>query len=219
MGKDSILNQKQKLILGKFQGNKELADVFYFTGGTALSEFYLKHRESIDLDFFCKEKFDAQMTSSVIESWANELNLTYTARVAGPTNIYILKFPDGEELKVDFSYYPYNQLKEKIEYGNLKVDSLLDIGANKLMTISQRHTVKDYVDLYFIMQEFNFWELKDGLEYKFKQKVEPILISADFLAVQDFEILPKMYKKLTSDELKEFFQKQSKSLRAMTSYS
>ncbi|MEW5692252.1 MAG: nucleotidyl transferase AbiEii/AbiGii toxin family protein [Candidatus Hydrogenedentota bacterium] len=29
---------------------------FYLTGGTALSEFYLKHRISEDLDFFCENE-------------------------------------------------------------------------------------------------------------------------------------------------------------------
>jgi len=52
MGKNSILNNRQSLILEEFQKSDFLTSKFYFTGGTALSEVYLKHRESVDLDFF-----------------------------------------------------------------------------------------------------------------------------------------------------------------------
>jgi predicted nucleotidyltransferase component of viral defense system len=33
-----------------------LKDAFFLTGGTALSEFYLQHRISDDLDFFTEEE-------------------------------------------------------------------------------------------------------------------------------------------------------------------
>ena len=50
-----ILSEIQKRILGSFQ---RLADAsyFYLTGGTALAEFYLGHRNSYDLDLFTPEE-------------------------------------------------------------------------------------------------------------------------------------------------------------------
>ena len=46
-----IINKVQKAILNLF-GQVSESDSFYFTGGTALAEFYLNHRRSNDLDFF-----------------------------------------------------------------------------------------------------------------------------------------------------------------------
>ena len=46
-----ILTPLQRAILKQFPQVTD-ADSFYLTGGTALAYFYLKHRQSHDLDFF-----------------------------------------------------------------------------------------------------------------------------------------------------------------------
>ena len=46
-----ILTNLEKKILNLFSSLSD-KDVFYLTGGTALSAFFLKHRKSHDLDFF-----------------------------------------------------------------------------------------------------------------------------------------------------------------------
>jgi predicted nucleotidyltransferase component of viral defense system len=49
-----ILNKTQKAVLDIFS-KSDLSKKFYFTGGTALAFFYLKHRRSDDLDFFTEK--------------------------------------------------------------------------------------------------------------------------------------------------------------------
>jgi len=45
--------------LGEISQYEPLTKQFYFTGGTVLSEFYLKHRLLEDIDFFgFKEKLE-----------------------------------------------------------------------------------------------------------------------------------------------------------------
>ena len=51
MEKMSILTPTQKQILDQIGKSQFITSNFYFTGGTVLSEFYLKHRFSEDLDF------------------------------------------------------------------------------------------------------------------------------------------------------------------------
>ena len=46
-----ILTNLQRKILVLFS-NLPDKDAFYLTGGTALSAFFIKHRMSLDLDFF-----------------------------------------------------------------------------------------------------------------------------------------------------------------------
>jgi len=61
-----ILTTLQSKFLEKFFN---LTQEFYLTGGTALSAFYLKHRNSIDLDLFTHE--DAAFTK--IDNFVTEV--------------------------------------------------------------------------------------------------------------------------------------------------
>lgn len=212
MGKDSILINKQKIILDEFKKEDRLSSLFYFTGGTALSEYYFKHRESIDLDFFTKDYFDSQMLLEIISLWSKKHKFEIKADFVEPTYIYILKFNDGELLKLDFARYPFNNLKEPEIRDGIKVDSLYDISVNKFLTINQRTEAKDFVDLYYIFKKFNYSQLKDGVMAKFNIDLDPFLTAADYMKVENFENLPKMHKKLELETLKSFFRSQAEKL-------
>ncbi len=208
MGRNTTLSNSQKIILDCIAQDDFLTEVFYFSGGTALSEFYLQHRESIDLDFFSFEKYDAQNILSRVESWSNKLHFSIESRYIEPTNIYFLTFTNGKKLKVDFVHYPYKQLGEHTLYnGKLKVDSKLDIATNKLLTTTQRLEVKDFVDLYFLLQEYTIWDLINAVQIKFNIEFEPYVLGADLMVVDEFNYLPKMIKPLELSELQSFFHK------------
>jgi len=113
------------------------------------------------------------------------------------------------DLKVDFSQYPYIQLEKPEMIRNIPVDSIVDIATNKLLTISQRTSVKDFVDLYFLLQTHSVYDLMEGVKIKFGIKTEPFLLSADFLKVDSFTFLPRMIKPLTLEELQRFFRAQA----------
>ncbi len=49
MGKIQFISREQKIILDEIDKEEYLSSNFYFTGGTALSSFYLHHRYSDDL--------------------------------------------------------------------------------------------------------------------------------------------------------------------------
>ncbi len=214
MGKSSILTKNQKIILEGFKKDARLSSLFYFTGGTALSEYYLKHRESVDLDFFSKDAFDPQILLETVSSWSKKYNFTVKPIFKDPVYMFFLDYEDGDSLKIDFSKYPYQQIEEPKNFGGLKVDSLYDIAANKLLTVNQRTEVKDFVDLYYLMKEFNFWQLKDGVIAKFNMEMDPYLAAVDFMKVEGFQTMPKMFRKLSLTTLKNFFRKQAKKLGA-----
>ncbi len=215
MGKIQILTKEQQVILDVVKNNEFLRSNFYFTGGTALSAFYLKHRYSDDLDFFSQERFDQQIIFTLVQDWSKKYRFNIkSSRFAEVVYIFDLLFEDKIPLKVDFAYYPYQQV-EKSDTSTLngfKVDSLSDIATNKILTISQRYDVKDFVDLYFLLQKFSVWDLIEGVRMKFKMDLEPLLLGADFLKVEDFDYLPKMIKPLTIEELKSFFREKAKEL-------
>src|SRR3972149_9298575 len=209
MGKVSTLNQYQKKILAEVASDAYLASHYYFTGGTALSEFYLKHRVSVDLDFFSEQKPEPEMLLEIVNRLQNKYALTIQTRSLEVVNIYDLTFPDGRKLKVDFGYYPYTRIESSgKKIGNMQIDSMLDIAVNKLSTITQRAEVKDFVDLYYLLRKFSFWDLRQGVKQKFGIEIDPYIMAGDFLALDGFDYLPEMLKPLTLDQLKKFFRKE-----------
>jgi len=56
MGQKTTLDKNQKRFLGLVIKEPYLLKNYYWTGGTVLSEFYLKHRESLDIDLFTEKK-------------------------------------------------------------------------------------------------------------------------------------------------------------------
>lgn len=206
------LTKEQKIILKEVGNDKSLSSGFYFSGGTALSAVYLHHRVSEDLDFFTEQPFDQLFILNKINHWAKKYALEISPQVIENIFIYNLMFPNGVTLKTDFCYYPYKRLKESQEINGVKVDSLEDIAINKLVVVSQRTEVKDFVDLYFLLKQFTVWNLLEGSRKKFGIKFDLLNLAADFLKIEDFEFLPKMSIPLELGELKNFYKNLAKKL-------
>lgn len=215
MGKNNYLTREQKSILAAVANDKKLLSQFYFTGGTALAYFYLHHRYSEDIDIFSETKFDIQYVLQFMTAYAQEhgaqLHSHYIENVVYRFQVF---YPNKTELKVDFAYYPYRRVEKGVTYGDLAVDSLFDIATNKLLTVSQRTDVKDFVDLYFLLQEdkISFWDLVRGIEVKFRQKFDPVLLSGDLLKIDSFTVLPRMIIPVTLAELRVFYREKAKEL-------
>lgn len=211
MGKISIITPEQKIILACITRSDYLKQNFYFTGGTALSEFYLQHRYSDDLDFFTENKFDQEIIFTLMKQWSERYGFRFTSRFAEVVYRFNLTFPNKVNFKVDFGIYLYKRIEKGIKYQNFDVDSLRDIATNKLITINQRTEVKDFVDLFFLLKEkYSIWDLIYSSEVKFRRlDIDILLLAEDFLKVEDFNFLPAMIKPLSLAELKIFFRKQA----------
>lgn len=208
-----LFTSEQKYIFDKVKASEYLRSNFYFTGGTALSYFYLQHRFSEDLDFFSENKFDQEAILQEVESWINGKKFSFGRQVKEVVSIYDLHFANNEKVKVDFGYYPHKRVEAGKFYEGFSIDSLLDIAINKLATINQRSQVKDFVDLYFLLQEFTIWDLLEGVKIKFRMKLEPWILAADMVYMVDkFKFLPRMIKKLELKDLQSFFRQTAKEL-------
>lgn len=212
MGKIPIITQEQEIILAGIRKNDFLQENFYFTGGTALSSFYLKHRYSEDLDFFSFRRFDFKPVADFLRTSGKLYKFTFRSQTVGFAHFCILKFPGNRTLKVDFATYPYKQLNQPEIIHALKIDSMLDIAVNKLSLLSQRIEIKDYVDLYYLLKKFSLWDLIEGVRIKFNMEINPFILASDFTKAEDFDNLPKMVKPLSLDSLKEFYRKYAAAL-------
>ncbi len=206
------LTSKQQLIFDEVKKSHFLKTSFYFTGGTALSSVYLHHRLSDDLDFFSEEKFDTLPIVNLMAEWGQRHQFKINSRELEVVRIFLLEFKDKEKLKVDFGYYPYKRLEQGRIIDSVKIDSLFDIAVNKLQTIHQRNNVKDFVDLYFLLQKFTVWDLMEGVKVKFRMELDPYTISAAYLKAEKFEDLPIMLVPLNLLELKNFYKDLAKKL-------
>lgn len=202
----------QDEVFKELSKHKELRDKFYFGGGTALSVFYLQHRFSDDLDFFCKNDLDNNLIIKLMNNVVSELSVT--SKVTKKETILWFEFrKGGESLKVDFISFPYRQIERGIFHKGIYIDSPKDIGANKLLTLNLETNPKDYVDLYFLLKEkFTIWDLIYAVEAKFKLELDLISLGEDFLEVEQVDFLPKMIKSITLNELKSFFRNEAAKL-------
>lgn len=202
----------QKLIIDEFSKEKGLTEKFYFTGGTALSVFHLHHRYSEDLDFFSTDTISDEKINLFIEKISSLLTVNSRFTRVEDTRMFEFEKRGKLMIKIDFGFYPYPRLETGKKYQDVSIDSMLDIGANKLTTITARHEVKDYVDLYFILKKYTVWDLIYAVEKKFRRETDIIYLASDFADIEDFDYLPKMIKPLTLMELKKFFREEAKKL-------
>ena len=202
----------QRIIFDEFSENSKLRKQFYFTGGTALSAIYLHHRESEDLDFFSETEFDNEDIEDFIEEIAKSKNLQVRFTPRERVRIFELIKKGKVEIKVDFGYYPYKRLKKGIKVNNVEVDSIRDIATNKLHTVTSRTEVKDFVDLYFLLKKFTFWDLLYGVKEKFRMELDLVWLAADLLKVKQFKYLPKMLIPLKLKEIQDFYETQAKKI-------
>lgn len=149
---NGLLTQIQREFLAVFSRLPDQAR-FYLTGGTALSEFYLGHRLSFDIDLFTSDQeLILPISYQIEESCASsDLSIAVIRRFASYVEFVISR---GEEsLKVDlaldspFRFFP----PIESEMGVL-VNDLQDLQVDKLLAYYGRAEPRDAVDLYFILQ-------------------------------------------------------------------
>lgn len=188
---------------------------FFLTGGTALAAFYLHHRLSEDLDFFTELPEEVRALFPWIQTAAQELGLRLEIRRQAQSFIgCFLEAPDGELLRVDFAQDSPFRFEKTILNSelNIYVDNLTDIACNKLSALFDRAESKDFVDLYFLHQEFlPFSEILS----KAKQKhvgLDDYWLAQALRRIEEIKFLPRLLKPVSLDTLKVFFSEQAKKL-------
>lgn len=206
MGQE-ILNKEQKMAI-KCISQESLLSHFYLTGGTALANYYLFHRLSEDLDFFTSQNIEMIF----LHHFAERLKETLKAAQVRFEKLYdrnqfFFSFADSnKELKVEFTKYPFKQIESFSQKDGINVDSLRDIAANKLFTILDRFEPKDFIDLFFIFQIFDFEQVRRDAESKFETKIDDVFLGGELMKVKRIVALPKMIKDLSLLKLNNFFE-------------
>lgn len=196
---------KDKLIVGSF----------YLTGGTALAEFYLEHRLSEDLDFFSEQEFDPLFITSTFKKLQKEAGIVkINYEQSFSRNLFFLEL-NGETIKTEFTYFPFTRIESKKRYGDLYIDSLIDIAVNKIFTIYQKPRSRDFIDLYCILMREKSWQIDDLIkmaQVKFGTYIDALQLSSQFVKVEILKDYPNMLQKIDDKKWQVFFMKEAKRL-------
>ena len=110
-------------------------------------------------------------------------------------------------VKVQFLYYPYHLLEERLMHQNIFISSLVDIACTKLISISDRGYKKDFIDLYFLLHHFLLEDLFKALNKKYRNvkfNEVHILKSLLYFKEADEQPMPRMLHPISWDEIKHY---------------
>jgi hypothetical protein len=173
----NILDKKRVEILPFLKAFKE---DFYLAGGTGLA-LQIGHRDSVDFDFFSADDFDTQKLYEKIRSVFSGFDILKTQEEKNTLTVFINK-----DIKLSFFTYKYPLLEPLAEDEFIKAASIFDIACMKFSAITGRASNKDYIDLYFILQDHSLKILLEKCSIKMPG-LDPILILKSLVYFDDLE--------------------------------
>lgn len=164
--------------------SEELFSDFNLVGGTSLA-LQMGHRNSIDIDLFGNSEINSDLFIEKLSEFGE-------VKVAQSTkNILITKIND---VKVDFVNYKYPLLSEYLFLENIRMLSTRDIAAMKLNAIAGRGSKKDFIDLYFLLNEFSLETIMSFYEKKYSDgSVFMVQKSLTYFEDADLQVQPQMF--------------------------
>ncbi len=215
---DSILTPLQHRVLTSLFQNGLTEQSFYLTGGTALAEYYLHHRQSDDLDFFTRKQDRLDQDFTYLLNLIPSLGLEVASKTMSGDYLKLFVWEadrSREQLKIEFARDVPAQMAPATLLNGLVIDSFEDIATNKICAILSRQPSepKDFYDLYFILHESNF-----TLDYLISRAREKealldtedgiLLLTANLLTVNNLplmrELEPRIIKPVKAEELQTF---------------
>ncbi|MEK7727648.1 MAG: nucleotidyl transferase AbiEii/AbiGii toxin family protein [candidate division KSB1 bacterium] len=184
----------------------QLAQGFYLTGGTALSAFYLQHRFSVDLDLFTNDAATFPHAEALVKETSAKLGIAYVPVEITSFFKHFRVGPKEAPLTLHFAKDVPFRIKPPNRFGDVLVDALEDIAANKICAALGRTEIKDLIDLYFLDQAgysipkyFDAAQQKDGgLAY---ETLAFTLSQFEILEIPTFMIIP-----VAVEDLKQFLE-------------
>lgn len=212
----TILTSGQKQILAILAKDKIFSKHFYLSGGTALSEYYLHHRLSEDLDFFSGDEIDKIWLNSLAKKIKKTIGFKKLDNQESFNRNLVYFSTPATTIKTEFTYYPFVQIESFLIKNGIKVDSLTDIAVNKFFTIYQKPTARHFIDLYLILTEKKYtWDQLEKLaRIKFETDIDPIQLGSQLIKSKIVEDVPKMIKKLADDKWRGYFIEQASRLKS-----
>ncbi len=202
----SLLTPLQNAFLRAFFA-QPFASGFFLSGGTALSEYYLHHRYSDDLDLYTLSEESFQVAATALPSLAASLGGTLGEQVSTPMYRQAFVQVVGQpELRIDIIRDVGPQFGEHQLAGDIVIDSLLNITVNKVTALFGRAAAKDFVDLYFLLKHSMVLEELVRLAKQKDPGFSEFYFAGMLREIQRVHTLPRMVRPVTIEELRGFFE-------------
>jgi len=190
---------KKDFLVSFFKTNQD----FFLSGGSALGVFYLQHRFSQDLDFFTLNSAHWHLIENETRGIADSIGAHCDSLTLTP---YFQRYKltrNKETEIIDFVMEKVPQHDElKCRFGDIIVDTLSEIGINKMCMLISRSEIKDIIDLYYLEQ--SGFKIEDHIEDAKRKEggFDPAVIS-HILSTLEINSIPLYLKKpLQVQELK-----------------
>lgn len=154
-------------------------------GGTSLALQY-GHRQSVDLDFFGKLTVSQDDIMSMMEQMG-------PCCLRNRTNNILQLIVNGVMVDVvDYSRYPW--IDAPVCFEGLTLASPKDIAAMKINAIEGRGSLKDFIDIYLLLQHYSLDELLSFYSQKYPNySIFRALLSLTYFDDAENEAMPKMF--------------------------
>jgi predicted nucleotidyltransferase component of viral defense system len=107
--------------------------------------------------------------------------------------------------------YPYPWIYDPIIEDNPVLAHILDIASMKLSAITNRGTKKDFIDIYFLLQNYTLKDILRLYEKKYPDgSVFFVLKSLVYFEDAENEPMPEMFTDISWEEVKNFIVEQTK---------
>ncbi len=177
---------------------------WYLAGGTAFA-LHAGHRQSLDLDFFIPSKNIS--LNALLKHFPENI---WTTDIAQEGTVYGRLFG----AKVSFIAYPFFvRMEQPSFYGSVRVLHPRDIAVMKIIAISQRGRKRDFIDLFWYVQNREpinklLYLLPDQYP-TVAHNYHHIIKSLTYFADAESDPMPKLFFKATWQEIKKYFQKEA----------
>ena len=195
----SILDSERQEALPKLHFCRDHG--FYLAGGTALA-LQIGHRDSVDFDFFKPDPFDTKQFLDLLQQSFTGQEVVKVQDERDTLTVIV-----DTAIKLSFMSYPYPLLRPLVDAGPFDMADIHDIGCMKLSAITGRAAMKDYVDLYFILQRVPLPELLELCARKLP-RLDRALILKSLVFFDDIAEEPILFTgsgRVDLAEVKQFF--------------
>ena len=177
---ETIERDTFKLLIALMHDDK--LNHFNLVGGTALA-LYMGHRNSIDLDLFSPTNFD-------VKDLEKHLKETYGFLKQKESDATLMGFIN--DIKIDFIRYDYPLVQPVFVCEGIRLCSMPDIAAMKLVAISQNGTrLKDFVDVAYLSTKMSLNEMLESFEKRYPN-THKILVAKGLSYFNDIDFKPKI---------------------------
>lgn len=195
MHKEIFTDKQVELLpyLAKFQRS------FYLAGGTAIA-LHIGHRRSIDFDMFAHSKlYKSKIKEKLLQIPFDQVPLFEDV---DQLHLFI------NQVKITFFSFPYPILHPIKAESTFSIPSLLTLAAMKAFALGRRSKWKDYVDLYFILQDYyTIAKISEEAKKIFPQQFSEKLFREQLAFHKDIDFsepVEYLQSPIAENEIKEF---------------